>query len=151
MPRGTHNAKTFQYVYDEQGIPQSHFPRRCFRCHQKILGYGFFTLYGYIEETNARGETIRRYASGEPVHHRCPPCGAAMREVAHDPALFGESAYALTTLFISEGITRNLKNGRYAARVDKKRLGTYPTIEQAEHARQEYIRAQKRSRKHAHK
>lgn len=109
--------------------------RRCFRCGQRINGWGFITLYGYITQ-----DGTRRHACGEPLHHNCRSA-AARREIIYESDMAGESDYARHVRNVSVGIDYNARTGRYAARADKKRLGTYETPEQAEHARQEYFAA----------
>lgn len=113
------------------------FTRVCLRCKRPINGYGFYTLYGYILVEH-NGSAKKVHGCGEPVHHHCPD-DDTQRVVPHDGGEIGLSEYARHMRNVAPGIDYNSRTERYAARVGKKRLGTHPTQERAEQARQEYL------------
>lgn len=138
MPPTVHANKTLA-VYDEHGIPRSEFKRVCLRCRRPIHGYGFHTFYGIFVRPDGR----RIPACGEPLHERCPNANTP-RKVPHDPAELGASKVITMSRHIEVGITL-LHHGRFAARVDKKRLGTHETLEKARAARVAYLKQRSRS------
>lgn len=116
----------------------------CFRCQRPINGWGFWTLYGSLQRPDGK----LYHACGEFVHHRCPPETTGRRVVNHDPGESGASHGKWRTRNIAPGIDEILGSGRYAARVNKKRLGVFDTRAQAQQAitlyRQELAHAARR-------
>lgn len=118
------------------------FTRICLRCKRPVNGYGFYTLYGYIV-VGENGSVKKIHGSGDPVHHRCPN-GETARVVPHDNGEVGLSEYARHMRNVAPGIDYNARTGRYAARVDKKRLGTHLTQELAEQAIKRFLNQRER-------
>jgi hypothetical protein len=99
-------------------------------------GYGYRTFYGIFKQD---GKRIA--ACGEPLHDRCPPPNARPRETPHDVEEFGSlRSRRARDKCIAPGIDL-LISGRYGARANKKRLGTYATIEEAQAALDKYKRS----------
>lgn len=115
------------------------FRRICLVCHQPMDGHSFYSLYGsLVVIENGVPRTI--HGCGDPVHFRCPVPGAPRRVSFHDTGYFGLSSAVRGVRNVAPGIDYNSRTGRYAARVDKKRLGTHATPDLAEAARQNYLR-----------
>jgi hypothetical protein len=114
------------------------FVRICVRCKQKMKGYDYQTIYGIFVAKNGK----RIPVSGEPIHYPCcPPPDSKPRATPHDAGELGESHYARTTKNIEPGIDLQ-SNGRYAVRINKKRLGTYATLDEAQQARKKYLKGE---------
>lgn len=114
------------------------FVRHCVRCGQKMLGRSYSTYYGiFVMEDGSRVPVY-----GDPVHHVCPAKGSKPREVFHDRDTFGETAKTRGRQVrkVAPGIAYNLGTQRYEASHNKKRLGTHPTLEQAEKALETHLK-----------
>lgn len=118
------------------------FTRVCLRCQRAINGYGFYTLYGYIV-VGENGAQKKIHGCGDAVHHRCPS-DATTRVVPHDSGIEGISEYTRHMRNVAPGVDYNARTGRYAARVDKKRLGTHLTQELAEQAIKRFLNQRER-------
>lgn len=115
------------------------FSRRCVICGRSMNGWGFYTLYGNLVIGG------KKYiACGEPVHHFCSKA-VTTREIFHDSYLAGESntksrrrSNPHTETKVALGVFQQ-ESGRYGARYNQKRLGSYDTIEEAQAARAAYV------------
>lgn len=124
------------------------FQRICVRCHRPINGYGFRTPYGHVlvrmgPELPGQPHYVKVPVCGDPVHIDCD-LAVEKRAIPHDPSVLGESEYARTHRNVAPGITLNEETGRYSAQWKKKRLGSHPTIEQAQAAIDKHRSKQKK-------
>lgn len=113
--------------------PHAECVRICLRCRRPVRGCGYRTFYGVF--VRDEGERIPAY--GEPLHDRCPDPAVGPPGLPHAHAWL-VSHPPRGTVNIAPGI--DLKpSGRYAARANRKRLGTYDTLQEAQAARDAYL------------
>lgn len=114
--------------------PHDKCARICLRCRRPVRGCGYRTFYGVFER--ADGERVP--SCGEPLHDRCPDPAAGPPGLPHAHAWL-VSHPARGTVNIAPGIDLK-RSGRYAARANRKRLGTYDTLQEAQAVRDAYLR-----------
>ena len=114
-------------TYDDHGA-HSLYPRICLRCGRHIGGHAFRTVYGYI----TRDDGTKIHSCGEPVHDRCTGAQTPREtylyfDFEHSP---GDHRRA-----VEAGISFNAASGHYHARLGKKRLGIFDSLQEAREAR----------------